>query len=143
MESPRILLADDQQGILEAVAHLLETEFEIVGVAKNGLGAVEQAVRLDPDVLVLDLSMPIMNGLEAAFFLKGTSCRGRIIFLTVHEDRDFVETAFSAGALGYVLKCHFATDLVPAIQEVLLGRRYVSPSLNPTGTVSDEQFSRI
>jgi DNA-binding NarL/FixJ family response regulator len=143
MEYPRILLAEDQQEILDAAAHLLEAEFKIVGVAENGLRAVEEAVRLDPDVLVFDLSMPIMNGLEAAFFLKGSGCRGRIIFLTVHEGRDFVEAALSIGALGYVIKSRLATELVPAIREVLLGRTYVSPSLKLAGSVSDEQFSRI
>jgi len=128
MDYPRILLADDHQKMLKTVAHLLESKFEIVAAAEDGLRTIEEAERVDPDVLVLDISMPIMNGLDAAFFLRGSGCRGRIIFLTVHHDRDFVETAFSAGALGFVLKSHLATDLMPAIQEVLLGHTFVSPS---------------
>jgi DNA-binding NarL/FixJ family response regulator len=142
MDYPRILLADDRPEVLEAIARLLEGEFEIVAAVEDGLRAIEEAHRLDPDVHVLDISMPTMNGLEAAFFLKGSGCTGRTIFLTVHEDRDFVEAAFAVGALGFVLKSHFATDLVPAIRTVLLGQAFISPSLKLTGMVSSDQLSR-
>jgi DNA-binding NarL/FixJ family response regulator len=97
----------------------------------NGRDAVAQAERLDPDVLVIDISMPILNGLEAAQRLKSAKLRGKVVFLTVHEDKDFVAAAFSAGASGYVTKENVDTDLVPAIRDALEGRVYVSQSITP------------
>jgi DNA-binding NarL/FixJ family response regulator len=91
----RILLADDQQEMLEAVARLLEDEFEVVGAVKSGERAIEAANRLAPDILVFDISMPVMNGLEAALRLKGSGSKAKVIFLTVNEDPVIVEAALS------------------------------------------------
>ena len=126
MEYPRILLADDEPEMIRAVAQLLDGKFEIVATVDNGQSLIEDASRLDPDLLVLDISMPVMNGIEAARHLKKLGSRAKVIFLTVHGDRDFIEAAFSAGALGYVLKPRLATDLLPAIREALQGRTFVS-----------------
>jgi DNA-binding NarL/FixJ family response regulator len=125
----RILLADDQPEMLEAVARLLEDEFDVIGRVTNGERAIGAAMRLTPDLLVLDISMPVLNGIEVAARLKESGSRARVIFLTVHEDPIIAEAAFSIGALGYVLKKRLATDLIPATREVLHGRNFVSPSM--------------
>ena len=85
--------------------------------------------RLHPDVLVIDISMPVLNGLQAVTRVCAVHARTKVVFLTVHDDHDFVAAAFSAGASGYVTKAQLATDLVPAIREVLEGRTYVSQSI--------------
>jgi DNA-binding NarL/FixJ family response regulator len=130
MENPRILLADDQSEMLEKVAELLHDEFDVVGAVENGERAMEFTARHDPDLLILDISMPVLNGIHTASRLKAAGSRAKVIFLTVHRDRDFVNAAFSAGALGYVLKPRLATDLVPAVRLVLQGRVFISPTLD-------------
>src|SRR5689334_21965696 len=127
MAFARVLLADDMPEMLERVRELLRGDFDIVGSAQNGEGAIEAAATLDPDLLILDISMPVLNGIQVASCLRESGCRAKVIFLTVHEDRDYVEAAFSTGALGYVLKARVATDLIPAIRAVLAGHRFTSP----------------
>lgn len=130
MVVPRVLLADDQEEMLQALVEMLEDEFQIVGTAENGTRVLELAPRLAPDIVVLDISMPVLNGLEAAFRLKEQCSAARVVFLTAHADPDLVEAAMSAGALGYVVKSCLATDLVPALWRALAGKTFVSPSLN-------------
>jgi len=125
----RILLADDHETILRRVRAVLGEEFEIVAAVHNGRDAVKDVQHLNPDVLVIDISMPILDGLRAVSELRSKGCRTKFIFLTVHEDPDFVAAAFSAGASGYVTKLSITTDLVPAIHEALEGRTYVSQSI--------------
>jgi DNA-binding NarL/FixJ family response regulator len=127
---PRVFLADDQEEMRRTVAQVLEGEFQIVGTAENGAGVLELTPGLSPDVLVLDISMPVVTGIEAALRLRQAGSRVKVIFLTVHEDLDFVEAAMSVGALGYVLKQSLATDLVPAIWKALEGSTFISPSLH-------------
>jgi DNA-binding NarL/FixJ family response regulator len=107
---------------------LLGEDFNVVGAVNNGRDAVAEAQRLDPDVLVIDISMPILNGLQTVSQLRSTDHRSKVVFLTVHEDQDYVDAAFSAGASGYVTKARVDTDLIPAIREVLEGRTYISES---------------
>jgi len=126
---PRVLLADDLREVHEKVAELLQDDFDIVGCAFDGEQALEAAVTLNPDLLILDISMPRFNGIQVASRLRQTSCKAKVIFLTVQEDQDYVEAAFSLGARGYVLKRRFTTDLIPAIEEALQGRRFISESL--------------
>lgn len=126
MGCPRVVLADDLPEMLRRVTQLLQDDFDVVGSAQNGQEAMEAAETLHPDLLVLDISMPILNGIQVASRLRDSGCRARIIFLTVHEGRDYVEAAFSVGALGYVLKSRVATDLKLAAQEVLLGHKFTS-----------------
>jgi DNA-binding NarL/FixJ family response regulator len=125
---PRILLADDQHEILEAVHSILSTdaEFVVVGTAEDGMHAVELAMNLKPDVLVLDISMPVVNGIEAARRLKKAASHIRIVFLTVHIDPEFVDAVLTAGALGYVLKAFTAAELAPALRAALHGEIFVS-----------------
>jgi DNA-binding NarL/FixJ family response regulator len=130
MSRVRVLLADDHEGVLARLRTVLNEEFEVVGAVRNGRDAVEEVQRLDPDVLVIDICMPILDGLRAAAQLS-SNCRTTIVFLTLHEDPDFVAAAFSAGASGYVLKSEMATDLVPAIRAAVRGHRYLSQALRP------------
>lgn len=122
----RVLLADDHEPILKKVRMVLGDEFDIVGAVGNGRDAIAEVQHLDPDVLVIDIAMPTLNGLQAASQLMSCKVRTKIVFLTVHEDQDFVDAALSAGASGYVTKSHLTTDLVPAIREALRGGTYVS-----------------
>jgi CheY-like chemotaxis protein len=128
MEKLRVLLADDHEAILAQVRIVLGEEFNIVGAVNNGRDAIVEVQRLDPDVLVIDISMPILNGLQAVSQLRSNR-RTKVVFLTVHKDQDFVEAAFSAGASAYVVKADVTTDLVPAIRDALEGRRYISQSI--------------
>ena len=129
MTSPRILLADDQEEMLQTIVRTLTDDFNVIGTAENGTRAVELATSLSPDVLVLDISMPLVNGIEAACLLRDLGSPARVVFLTVHEDPEFVDAALSAGALGYVLKASLATDLIPAIWAAMQGNIFVSPSM--------------
>jgi DNA-binding NarL/FixJ family response regulator len=131
MSKIRVLLADDHPAVLERVCEILGEDFEVVGKVNNGRDAVVDAERLDPDVLVIDISMPILNGLQAAQRLRAAHLRAKVVFLTVHEDKDFVAAALSAGASGYVTKADVDADLIPAIRDALEGRVYVSPSITP------------
>jgi DNA-binding NarL/FixJ family response regulator len=129
MLKPRVLLADDQEDMLETVFLSLVDEFNIVGTAESGARAVELAMKLSPDVLVLDISMPKINGIQAAWRLKELGSHVRVVFLTVHADPDFVEAALSTGAFGYVLKPSLATDLIPAIRAALEGNTFIPPTM--------------
>jgi len=136
MGCARILLADDHQTVLKTVARLLAGDFDVVGAVENGKLAVEAVAALNPDIVVLDISMPVMDGLEAASLLKQSGSRTRVIFLTVQAQPEFVSAAFSAGAKGYVLKTYLITDLVPAIRQVLEGRVFASSSLGMDETAN-------
>ena len=126
---PRVLLADDQAEMLEVINLVLSNEFRIVGTVDDGMTAIESAMNLRPDALVLDISMPEVNGIEVAYCLKRLGSQARVIFLTVHADPEFVEAALSAGAFGYVLKTSLVTDLVPAIWAAMQEKIFVSPSI--------------
>jgi DNA-binding NarL/FixJ family response regulator len=125
----RILLADDHHELSQRVASILATEFEIVGYARNGRELLEQADALEPDIVIVDVSMPILNGIDAVRQLLEQGSGARFIFLTLHEDRAFVDACFAAGAMAYVVKNRIAVDLIIAVQEVVLGRQFVSPPL--------------
>jgi DNA-binding NarL/FixJ family response regulator len=127
----RVLLADDNETVLQSVQRLLEeAEFEIVGVVKDGQSLVAAARKLKPDVMIVDVFMPGMNGIEAARQLKKRHVKGSIIFLTVHRDLALADEARAIGAMGYVLKTSADRDLVPAIQEARAGRFFLSSALN-------------
>jgi DNA-binding NarL/FixJ family response regulator len=119
----RVLLADDNEAMLDRVAGLLATECNVVGTVADGQQAFDAAMELKPDVLVLDISMPVMNGIETARRLKEAGSETRIVFLTVHDDPYFVREALEVGALGYVIKLRIASDLVAAIKKAHAGRQ--------------------
>jgi len=125
----RVVLADDHPEVIAKVRGILGDEFEVVEQAANGDEAVTAVLALDPDVFVTDISMPMLNGLQAARRVQKENARVKIIFLTIHEDRDFINAAFSAGATGYVTKRRLSNDLVFAIQEALKGRTFVSNAI--------------
>lgn len=128
MTRTRVLLADDHAAIRDRTVLLLEPAFEVVGAVENGSELLRAELKTRPDVCVLDISMPIVNGIEAAAQLKQRGSEVKIVFLTVHEDPDFVRAALETGALGYVLKSRMATDLCAAINGAVGGRLFVSPS---------------
>ena len=130
-----MLLADDHEAMLDRVTDLLADDCDVIGTAIDGRQALEAAMELKPDVLVLDISMPVMNGIETARSLKELGAKTRIVFLTVHDDPDYAREALEAGALGYVIKPRIASDLVAAINEVHAGRSFAWP-LSPPQAIS-------
>jgi len=125
----RVLLVDDNGEMLTDLRDELSAEFEIAGTAENGDQAVREIFRLDPDIVVLDITMPVMNGLQVASLLREKRPGTKILFLTIHEEPEYISAAFSAGACGYVTKRRLASDLRVAIREVYDGRNFLSPSL--------------
>jgi len=124
---PRLVVADDHKLVLRAVVRLLSEEFDVVETASDGSLALRAAERVDPDVVVLDISMPGLDGIEVARRLKAAGSRAKIVFLTVHDDPDFLRVALEAGAHGYILKSRMPEELVPAIHAALRDRIFVSP----------------
>jgi DNA-binding NarL/FixJ family response regulator len=125
----RVLLADDHEEFLAVEARLLEPEFEVVTTARGGREALEEAARLGPDALVLDVSMPGLSGIETVRQLRATGSLAKVVFLTVHGDPDYIRAALATGATAYVIKSRLASDLVPALRDALAGRTFVSPSI--------------
>jgi DNA-binding NarL/FixJ family response regulator len=127
MGRPRVLLADDHALLLGAFEKLLAPECDVVGQACDGRALVAAASKLKPDVVVLDIGMPVLNGLEAGRQIKQTLREVRLVFLTMNEDPDLAAEAFRAGASAYLLKRSAASELMVAIREVMQGRSYVTP----------------
>jgi DNA-binding NarL/FixJ family response regulator len=127
LERLRVLLADDHIEFLRVTVCLLEPEFEVVGTVGDGQTLLDEAARQEPDLLVLDISMPVLNGIEAARRLKAVGSRAKIVFLSIHDDPDYVRAAVAVGAQGYVVKSRLASDLPLAVREALAGRSFVSP----------------
>jgi DNA-binding NarL/FixJ family response regulator len=126
MRLSRVVLADDVAQVLSAVSDLLKERFEIVAMVADGQAALDATVALAPDLVVLDISMPGMSGIEVARELKKRGNKAKIVFLTVHQDSDILTTCFAAGGLGYVVKVLMQTDLIPAMYEALADCPFVS-----------------
>jgi DNA-binding NarL/FixJ family response regulator len=126
-ESARVLLVDDNEAMLVRSAAVLKRCCVVVGSARDGLAALEAARTLKPDVIVLDISMPGMNGLEVAARLREAGSTAAVVFLTVDDDEDIILAAKAAGAIGYVVKARLFFDLMPAVQEAWAGRPFLSP----------------
>jgi len=126
MKKPRLLLADDHTILVEGLKALLAPEFDVVATAGDGRAVLESAKTYQPDIILLDISMPGLNGIEAARRLKQSNPDAKLIILTMHGDLSFVRAAFEAGACGYVLKQSAATELVSALHNVETGQRYIS-----------------
>jgi RNA polymerase sigma factor (sigma-70 family) len=129
MKRARVLLADDHKIVTEGLRSLLEPEFELVGVVEDGRAMVAVTKGLNPDVIVADISMPLLNGIEAVRQLKKAGTRAKVILLTMHPDVTYAIRAFEAGASGFVLKHSASSELLTAIREVLKGRTYVTPMI--------------
>jgi DNA-binding NarL/FixJ family response regulator len=126
MSKPRVLLADDHALVLEGFKKLLEEYCQVVGSAEDGRALLDAAKRLRPDIVVLDISMPKLNGLDAARRLRKMLPQARLIFVTVHADQDYVNQAFKAGASAYLLKRSAGSELLQAIDAVMKGNYYVT-----------------
>ena len=126
MSRARILLADDHKEMRDRVARVLENEFEMLDAVSDGQALLEAASVLNPDLCLLDISMPIVNGFEVADRLKRSGSKTKIVFLSIHEDLDFVRAAYAAGASAYVIKRRLASDLLMAIRAALAGDTFTS-----------------
>jgi DNA-binding NarL/FixJ family response regulator len=126
---PRILVADDHLLVRERVTDLLETSFEVVGTVTNGKDPLTEADNFVPDVIVLDVTMPGLSGIGAAHRLRLNGSMAKLVFLTIHDQPQFVRRCMAEGAMGYVIKSRLESDLVHPIEEALFNRRFVSPPL--------------
>jgi CheY-like chemotaxis protein len=129
MSKLRVLLADDHPNLLQMVENIVGPILEVVGKVRDGESLLEAAAKLHPDVVVTDISMPILNGIEAVKKLKESGSLAKVVFLTVHSDQDFVSACFEAGASAYVVKPRIATHLLIAVQAALVGHNFISPDL--------------
>jgi len=136
MNRPCILLADDNSAILHLARSVLKEEFTVAGSVRDGRTVLREVPNLNPDVVVLDISMGEPNGIEVARRLRESGCHAKILFLTVHQSLDYVHAALDAGASAYVIKSRMNSDLIPAIKAVCSGKLYVSHPLSAEqGTV--------
>jgi DNA-binding NarL/FixJ family response regulator len=129
---PTVLLADDHEIVVEGLRRTLESEFEVIGAVTDGLTLVTASQELKPDVIVIDISMPLMNGIEAARQIQKAGLTSKIVFLSMHPDVVYVSEAFRAGGSGYVLKSSAGIEIVKAIRQVLQGGIYITPAINHT-----------
>jgi DNA-binding NarL/FixJ family response regulator len=127
MSKPRVLLADDHRILADGLRGLLEPEFDVVGVVGDGRELVAAAEQQQPDVIVADVAMPCLNGIEAAAQLRDRGVKARVVFLTMHRDVAYARRALDAGAMGFVLKHSAAAELVTAVREAVRGQTYVTP----------------
>src|SRR5882762_11522725 len=127
MKRPRILLADDHKLMAEALQHLLQTEFDVIGTVADGRALIKAAAELKPELVVVDIGMPLLNGLDAFDQLKALHPEIKVIFLTQNREPRYAVEAFRRNASGYVLKDSAASELTAAIREALQGRSYLSP----------------
>ena len=129
MKKPRVLVADDHRVVAEGLRGLLDAYFDVVGIASDGREVLSAVKALDPDVVVLDISMPSLNGIEAARQLRSTNTRAKVVLLTMHRDVAYAARGLEAGASGFVLKHSAPSELVTAIEESLGGGTYVTPQI--------------
>jgi DNA-binding NarL/FixJ family response regulator len=130
---PTIVVADDHARLLEKISKLLTPGYNILATVSNGLMAVDEVHRFNPDIAVLDIAMPKLDGIAAARVMRQSSCGTRIVFLTLYDDEDYISAALEIGVLGYVLKCFMHSDLIPAIESALAGKVFVSAHSQKAG----------
>jgi DNA-binding NarL/FixJ family response regulator len=129
MSKPRVVIADDHQILAEGLRSLLEPDFEVVAVVADGRELVAAAKKHRPDVIVADVTMPSLNGIEAAVQLRAVGVGAKVVFLTMHRDVAYARRAMEAGAAGFVLKHSAASELATAVREALRGQIYVTPMI--------------
>ena len=129
MKRSRVLLADDHSMVIDGLRGLLEPEYEVVGAVNDGRAVLPEVRKLQPDVVVIDISMPLLNGLDCTRQLRDAGCTAKILILTMHPDATLAQEALAAGASGYLLKSSPGSELKGALKEVLLGRTYLSPAV--------------
>lgn len=146
MRRARVLLADDHTVVAQGLASLLREEFELVGIVGDGEALLDTAQRLQPDVIVVDMAMPVMDGLEALHRLKAVRLDAKVIFLTMHADAQLATEALRAGASGYVLKNSAGEELITAIWAALQGQTYLTPLIAQdviTGLMAPEKHATV
>jgi DNA-binding NarL/FixJ family response regulator len=126
---PRVLVADDHRAMLDSLVSLLTRDFDVVAAVTDGFAAVTEAEQLEPDLLVLDIAMPGLNGIAAAARLKAHGCTAKVVFVTNMRDREFVQESLMLGEIGFVVKDRLFADLLPAVRQVLAGETFFSPSV--------------
>jgi len=126
----RVLVADDHPSLLDRVVSILDGEFSVVGTVSDGETLIAREAELEPDVLVVDVCMPGISGLEAAGLIRKRGSRAAVVCLTAHNTWDVIEAAWEAGAIAFVAKSAIASDLLPAVRSALEGRRFVSESIS-------------
>jgi DNA-binding NarL/FixJ family response regulator len=129
MMRPRVVIADDHAMVREGLVRLIENDVDVVATVGDGHAVVAEVVRLRPDIAVLDIGMPLLNGMEAARRLREEAPEVRLMFLSQHTGKEYVQAAFAAGARGYVVKNAAAAELLEAVREAMAGRYFVSPEL--------------
>jgi len=129
MSKTTVLLADDHKIVLEGLKGLLENQYEIIGAVEDGRELLEQAQKLHPDVIVVDIGMPLLNGIDAVTQIRKVRPNAKVVFLTMHQDAMYAKEAFEAGALGFVLKHSAPSELNTAIEEALKGNTFISPAI--------------
>jgi len=129
MKRPKVLIADDHSMVIDGLRSLLEPEFEVVGAVNDGRAVLPAVRKLQPDVVVIDISMPLLNGLDCTRQLHDTGCTAKILILTMHPDATLAQEALAAGASGYLLKSSPGSELKGALRDVLQGRTYLSPGV--------------
>ena len=143
---PRVLLADDHALVAEALRSLLEKSFDVIGVVSDGRALLSEATKMKPDIVVVDVGMPLLNGLDAAQRLKQLLPSVKLVFLTMKDDPNLAAAALNLGAVGYVLKHSASSELIMAMSEVLHGRSYVTPKVQSENwavrKVRAQQFSK-
>jgi len=122
----RVLLADDHIAVIDRVRLLLQSVFDVVGAVSTGREMVSEGLRLRPDIIVADIAMPDISGIEAAHELRARGSQAKLVFLTIHSEDEFIDACMAEGALGYVVKTHMKSDLILAINAALAGRSFVS-----------------
>lgn len=130
MVRPRVLLADDHRMVAEGLRMMLEPDYELIEIVEDGRALVEAALRLRPDVIVTDITMPELNGLDAVRQLRREGCEAKVVFLTIHKDVLYAQRALRCGANGFVLKHSAISELLTAVRTVLEGQTYITPVLD-------------
>jgi DNA-binding NarL/FixJ family response regulator len=150
MTRPTILIADDHKMFAQGLAGLLEEEFDLVAIVDNGHALIEEVDKVQPDLILVDISMPVLNGLDAVRRLMQKHSTAKVVFLTMHADTRLLREAFQSGGVGYVLKQSAGEELIYALREVMAGRKYISPTIEkerekesqtPTAAVYKENFT--
>ena len=142
MSRPTVLLADDHAIAVEGLRRILEPDYEVVGEAANGRALLTAAEQLQPDVIVVDVSMPLLNGIEAVRQIRKTDPKVKIVFISMHPDLVYITEALQAGGSAYVLKSSAGNDIVVAVRDALQGRTYISPSIDQAALVAQIKRNR-
>src|SRR5580700_4553241 len=142
MKHPRILLADDHALMLDGFSNLLKPKYAVVGTVEDGKALVEAAFRLTPELIILDITMPILNGIDAAREIRKHLPQVKLLFVTMHTSPTYLQAALEAGADGYAVKSSGRSEILTAVEKVLGGSRYIAPEIgNPSQAASSNRLS--